>query len=87
MKEELGVVPNLEGVKANHLKKSLVSKELQSLLKTSYIPLQNLILDNFAFILEHLELIYLWLNSKEFKNKYEKENYPYPPLLNPDILN
>ncbi|SUW82920.1 DUF2972 domain-containing protein [Campylobacter helveticus] len=87
MKEELGVVPNLEGVKANHLKKSLVSKEFQSLLKTSYIPLQNLILDNFAFILEHLELIYLWLNSKEFKDKYEKENYPYPPLLNPDILN
>ncbi|WP_270976828.1 DUF2972 domain-containing protein [Campylobacter helveticus] len=88
MKEELGVVPNLEGIKANHLKKSLVSKEeFQSLLKTSYIPLQNLILDNFAFILEHLELIYLWLNSKEFKEKYENINHPYPPLLNPDILN
>ncbi|MBS4276287.1 hypothetical protein, partial [Campylobacter vulpis] len=35
----------------------------------------------------HFNEISLWLNSKEFKEKYEKENHPYPPLLNPDILN
>ncbi|ELY0805673.1 DUF2972 domain-containing protein, partial [Campylobacter upsaliensis] len=28
-----------------------------------------------------------WLNSKEFKEKYEDINHPYPPLLNPDKLN
>ncbi|WP_270977926.1 DUF2972 domain-containing protein, partial [Campylobacter upsaliensis] len=29
----------------------------------------------------------LWLNSKEFKERYEDINHPYPPLLNPDKLN
>nr|WP_323821142.1 DUF2972 domain-containing protein [Campylobacter upsaliensis] len=42
---------------------------------------------NKAFVLEHFDEVSLWLNSKEFKEKYEKENHPYPPLLNPDKLN
>ena len=29
----------------------------------------------------------LWLNSKEFKEKYLDTKHPYPPLLNPDTLN
>ncbi|ELS3708439.1 sugar transferase, partial [Campylobacter upsaliensis] len=40
-----------------------------------------------AFVLEHFDEVSLWLNSKEFKEKYEDINHPYPPLLNPDKLN
>ncbi|EPT0409563.1 DUF2972 domain-containing protein [Campylobacter upsaliensis] len=37
--------------------------------------------------MEHFDEVSLWLNSKEFKEKYEDINHPYPPLLNPDKLN
>nr|WP_141085323.1 DUF2972 domain-containing protein [Campylobacter vulpis] len=56
-------------------------------LLTHYEALNEIIVLNMAFVLEHFNEISLWLNSKEFKEKYEKENHPYPPLLNPDILN
>ncbi|ELM6779922.1 hypothetical protein Q2X75_000983, partial [Campylobacter upsaliensis] len=39
------------------------------------------------FTLTHFDEISSWLNSKEFKEKYEDINHPYLPLLNPDKLN
>ncbi|PHY90698.1 sugar transferase, partial [Campylobacter vulpis] len=84
IKESLGVMPNLEGITTAHLQSLQAFK---TLLKTSYEPLKSLLLQNFIFALTHFDEISLWLNSKEFKEKYEKENHPYPPLLNPDILN
>ena len=62
-------------------------KEVKPLLKTSYIPLKILLLQNLSFVSQHFDEVNLWLNSKEFKDKYERENHPYPPLLDPDKLN
>ncbi|EIZ7225844.1 DUF2972 domain-containing protein, partial [Campylobacter upsaliensis] len=56
-------------------------------LLTHYEALNEVIVLNMAFVLEHFDEISLWLNSKEFKEKYEDINHPYPPLLNPDKLN
>ena len=39
------------------------------------------------FILENLSEIHTWLSSNEFKEKYLNKNHPYPPLLNPKLLN
>ncbi|SMC24320.1 Protein of unknown function, partial [Campylobacter helveticus] len=52
-----------------------------------YIPLKILLLQNLSFVSQHFDEVNLWLNSKEFKDKYERENHPYPPLLDPDKLN
>ncbi|ELD4954785.1 hypothetical protein QQI96_001627, partial [Campylobacter upsaliensis] len=60
---------------------------LKILLKTPYTPLKNTLLQNLDFTLTHFDEISSWLNSKEFKEKYEDINHPYPPLLNPDKLN
>ncbi|MCR2061201.1 hypothetical protein CHLV3807_10110, partial [Campylobacter helveticus] len=62
-------------------------KEVKPLLKTSYIPLKILLLQNLSFVSQHFDEVNLWLNSKEFKDKYERENHPYPPLLNPEKVN
>ncbi|EMQ4847677.1 DUF2972 domain-containing protein, partial [Campylobacter upsaliensis] len=56
-------------------------------LLTHYEALNEVIVLNMAFVLEHFDEVSLWLNSKEFKEKYEDINHPYPPLLNPDKLN
>ncbi|MEB2791186.1 DUF2972 domain-containing protein [Campylobacter upsaliensis] len=56
-------------------------------LLTHYEALNEVIVLNKAFVLEHFDEVSLWLNSKEFKEKYEDINHPYPPLLNPDKLN
>ncbi|EPM5612930.1 DUF2972 domain-containing protein, partial [Campylobacter upsaliensis] len=56
-------------------------------LLTHYEALNEVIVSNVAFVLEHFDEVSLWLNSKEFKEKYEDINHPYPPLLNPDKLN
>ena len=56
-------------------------------LLTHYEALNEVIVSNMAFVLEHFDEVSLWLNSKEFKEKYEDINHPYPPLLNPDKLN
>ncbi|WP_270982759.1 hypothetical protein, partial [Campylobacter helveticus] len=56
-------------------------------LLTHYEALNEVIVLNKAFVLEHFDEVSLWLNSKEFKDKYERENHPYPPLLDPDKLN
>ncbi|EDP6890635.1 DUF2972 domain-containing protein, partial [Campylobacter upsaliensis] len=56
-------------------------------LLTHYETLNEVIVLNMAFVLEHFDEVSLWLNSKEFKEKYEDINHPYPPLLNPDKLN
>ena len=56
-------------------------------LLTHYEVLNEVIVLNMAFVLEHFDEVSLWLNSKEFKEKYEDINHPYPPLLNPDKLN
>ncbi|MFR4544816.1 MAG: DUF2972 domain-containing protein [Campylobacter upsaliensis] len=56
-------------------------------LLTHYEALNEVIVLNMAFVLEHFDEISSWLNSKEFKEKYEDINHPYPPLLNPDKLN
>ncbi|EFT0415498.1 sugar transferase, partial [Campylobacter upsaliensis] len=56
-------------------------------LLTHYEALNEVIVLNMAFVLEHFNEVSLWLNSKEFKEKYEDINHPYPPLLNPDKLN
>ncbi|EOX1604268.1 DUF2972 domain-containing protein, partial [Campylobacter upsaliensis] len=56
-------------------------------LLTHYETLNEVIVLNMAFVLEHFDEVSLWLNSREFKEKYEDINHPYPPLLNPDKLN
>ncbi|MEB2823565.1 DUF2972 domain-containing protein, partial [Campylobacter upsaliensis] len=56
-------------------------------LLTHYEALNEVIVLNKAFVLEHFDEVSLWLNSKEFKEKYEDINHPYPPILNPNILN
>ncbi|WP_270991481.1 hypothetical protein [Campylobacter upsaliensis] len=56
-------------------------------LLTHYEALNEVIVLNKAFVLEHFDEVSLWLNSKKFKEKYEDINHPYPPLLNPDKLN
>lgn len=38
----------------------------------------------FNFVLENIELICTWLDSNEFKQKYEK--LAYPPLINPEFI-
>ncbi|WP_142681600.1 hypothetical protein [Campylobacter sp. MIT 99-7217] len=40
-----------------------------------------------AYIFKNLSLIYTWLSSKKFKEKYLDTKHPYPPLFDPDILN
>ena len=35
----------------------------------------------------HPKEVLAWLNSNEFKEKYLDTNHPYPPLLNPALLN
>ena len=40
-----------------------------------------------GFIIKHLDVIYLWLSSREFKEKYLDTKHPYPPLINPRLLN
>ncbi|EAL3930950.1 sugar transferase, partial [Campylobacter upsaliensis] len=49
-------------------------------LLTHYEALNEVIVLNMAFVLEHFDEVSLWLNSKEFKEKYEDINHPYPPL-------
>ncbi|ELP6347467.1 hypothetical protein QTU60_001678, partial [Campylobacter upsaliensis] len=56
-------------------------------LLTHYEALNEVIVSNMAFVLEHFDEVSLWLNSQEFKEKYKSINHPYPPLLNPDKLN
>lgn len=52
-----------------------------------YTPLLHTLTLNLDFVMKNLEIITAWLKSETFKDKYEKTKHPYPPLLNPDILN
>ncbi len=40
----------------------------------------------FEFLNHHLKDIKIWLNSKEFKEKYLDTKHSLPPLLNPDTI-
>ncbi|MDA3967587.1 hypothetical protein [Helicobacter sp. WB40] len=58
--------------------------DVKSVIEASvgYQYLLDTILNNFAYFLDNFLIIKQWLESSEFY-KYKKENYPYPPLINP----
>lgn len=56
-------------------------------LAKDYQALLHTLIFNFTFVMKHLEPIETWLRSEEFKTRYIRTKHPYPPLLNPDILN
>ncbi|EOH3838456.1 DUF2972 domain-containing protein, partial [Campylobacter jejuni] len=42
---------------------------------------------NFNYFIQNFDLIEEWLLSDDFKERYKKENHPYPSLLDPKKLN
>ncbi|SUW97249.1 putative sugar transferase [Campylobacter jejuni subsp. doylei] len=56
-------------------------------LAKDYQALLHTLIFNFTFVMKHLEPIETWLRSEEFKTRYIRTKHPYPPLLNPRILN
>ncbi|EAL4164991.1 sugar transferase, partial [Campylobacter jejuni] len=72
--------------------KQLFLKEfprIKNILKThqNYQPIMNNIFHNFNYFMQNFDLIEEWLLSDDFKEKYKKENHPYPSLLDPKKLN
>ncbi|MBS4331579.1 DUF2972 domain-containing protein, partial [Campylobacter vulpis] len=63
--------------------------KLESLILSceNYEALSELLLSNTSFVLQNYERVQKWLNSNEFKQNYERQNHPYPSLLNPNKLN
>ncbi|AJD01165.1 DUF2972 domain-containing protein [Campylobacter lari] len=53
----------------------------------NYNPILINIFNNFHFFIENFIAIRDWLLSNDFISDYEKENHPYPSLLNPKKLN
>ncbi len=87
----------LKGLSLNNIYISLENKELlknnfeaiKDILQThkDYKPILENIFHNFKFFLANLTLIKEWLLSDDFYQRYKKENYPYPSLLDPKKLN
>ncbi|HEF1152159.1 TPA: DUF2972 domain-containing protein, partial [Campylobacter jejuni] len=83
---------NGEALKAIQDNKQLFLKEfprIKNILKThqNYQPIMNNIFHNFNYFIKNFDLIEEWLLSDDFKEKYKKENHPYPSLLDPKKLN
>ncbi|EDP4662404.1 sugar transferase, partial [Campylobacter jejuni] len=79
---------NGEALKAIQDNKQLFLKEflrIRNILKThqNYQPIINNIFHNFNYFIKNFDLIEEWLLSDDFKEKYKKENHPYPSLLDP----
>ncbi|TQR57303.1 hypothetical protein DMC01_08490, partial [Campylobacter troglodytis] len=66
------------------VKNSKHLKILFALIESKKVVLSNELLD---FIIMHPKEVLTWLNSLEFKQKYLDTDHPYPPLLNPTLLN
>ncbi|EAI7223953.1 DUF2972 domain-containing protein [Campylobacter coli] len=49
----------------------------------NYMPILENIFHNFDFFICHFDIIYSWLSSDEFEEKYKHRNHPYPSLLDP----
>ena len=80
---------NGEALKAIQDNKQLFLKEfprIKNILKThqDYQPILDNIFHNFNYFIKNFDLIEEWLLSDDFKEKYKKENHPYPSLLDPD---
>ena len=83
---------NGEALKAIQDNKQLFLKEfprIKNILKIhqNYQPIMNNIFHNFNYFIKNFDLIEKWLLSDKFKEKYKKENHPYPSLLDPKKLN
>ncbi|EMX7069508.1 DUF2972 domain-containing protein, partial [Campylobacter jejuni] len=83
---------NGEALKAIQDNKQLFLKEfprIKNILKIhqNYQPIMNNIFHNFNYFIKNFDLIEEWLLSDKFKEKYKKENHPYPSLLDPKKLN
>ncbi|EAJ7528887.1 DUF2972 domain-containing protein [Campylobacter jejuni] len=52
-----------------------------------YKAILDNIFHNFNYFIQNFDLIEEWLLSDDFKEKYKKENHPYPSLLDPKKLN
>ncbi|EDO9995116.1 DUF2972 domain-containing protein [Campylobacter jejuni] len=83
---------NGETLKAIQDNKQLFLKEfprIKNILKThqDYQPILDNIFHNFNYFIKNFDLIEEWLLSDDFKEKYKKENHPYPSLLDPKKLN
>ncbi|EKQ0670499.1 DUF2972 domain-containing protein [Campylobacter jejuni] len=79
----------LEGLIDN---KQLFLKEfprIKNILKIhqDYQPILDNIFYNFNYFIQNFDLIEEWLLSDDFKERYKKENHPYPSLLDPKKLN
>ncbi|EIP0984286.1 DUF2972 domain-containing protein [Campylobacter jejuni] len=79
----------LEGLIDN---KQLFLKEfprIKNILKIhqDYKAILDNIFHNFNYFIQNFDLIEEWLLSDDFKERYKKENHPYPSLLNPKKLN
>lgn len=79
----------LEGLIDN---KQLFLKEfprIKNILKIhqDYKAILDNIFHNFNYFIQNFNLIEEWLLSDDFKERYKKENHPYPSLLNPKKLN
>ncbi|EIK1945417.1 DUF2972 domain-containing protein [Campylobacter jejuni] len=79
----------LEGLIDN---KQLFFKEfsrIKNILKIhqDYKAILDNIFHNFNYFIQNFNLIEEWLLSDDFKERYKKENHPYPSLLDPKKLN
>ncbi|EHT8130534.1 DUF2972 domain-containing protein [Campylobacter jejuni] len=79
----------LEGLIDN---KQLFLKEfsrIKNILKIhqDYRAILDNIFHNFNYFIQNFDLIEEWLLSDDFKERYKKENHPYPSLLDPKKLN
>ncbi|SUW97309.1 sugar transferase [Campylobacter jejuni subsp. doylei] len=52
-----------------------------------YKAILDNIFHNFNYFIQNFDLIEEWLLSDDFKERYKKENHPYPSLLDPKKLN
>ncbi|EOJ1220879.1 DUF2972 domain-containing protein, partial [Campylobacter jejuni] len=72
--------------------KQLLLKEfprIKNILKIhqDYQPILDNIFHNFNYFIQNFDFIEEWLLSDDFKERYKKENHPYPSLLDPKKLN
>ncbi|HEF7702243.1 TPA: sugar transferase, partial [Campylobacter jejuni] len=52
-----------------------------------YKAILDNIFHNFNYFMQNFDLIEEWLLSDDFRERYKKENHPYPSLLDPKKLN
>ncbi len=83
------ILNEFDNLPANFYCALFENKSILFLLQThkDYQAIIDNIFHNFDYFVKHFNLISEWLFSDDFYQKYKKENHPYPPLLNPDILN